>query len=197
MSDTRTRTILAVLTIGTVVQGGVTAESSTVHGGGSQGTSPAADSSECEGPDIDPWVTDFRDRVMAYDDFSLFATRTYGAPGSCEGMVTTEFDGAKFGRVILTFAQGVSLEVETMPPEVSITTLNAADGFSDTAEARALLEQAALRRGLSIDWAAPEIRTDGAEVIHQFRDPDSGINGSASLIFLDGRLVGLRLSMAP
>lgn len=153
-------------------------------------------SARCEGPGVDPWVTDLRDSVMRYSEFAHFAVRRYGAPTACDGKVTTEFDGARFGRVILTFIEGVTLTVETMPPETSISTFRASGGFGDGAEVRALLREYASGLGLSIDWTAPEIRTEGGEVVHQFWDPEPGLNGSASFIFLDGTLVGVRVSMA-
>jgi hypothetical protein len=155
-----------------------------------------AQSAQCEGPGVDPWVTDLRDRVMRYNGLAQFAVERYGASTACEGAVTSEFDGAKFGRVVLTFGEGVTLAVETEPPESSSTTLRASGGFGEEAEVRALLREEATRGGLSIDWTTPEVRTEGAEVVHQFWDPEPGLNASASLIFLDGTLVGVRLSMA-
>lgn len=151
---------------------------------------------QCEGSGMDPWITDLRDRVMRYSGFAGFAVQSYGSPTACEGAITTEFDGAKFGRVVLTFGEGVTLAVETEPPESSSTTLRASGGFAEEAAVRALLREEATRRGLSIDWTTPEVRTEGAEVVHQFWDPEPGLNASASLIFLDGTLVGVRLSLA-
>lgn len=157
---------------------------------------PSTQSAQCEGAGVDPWITDLRDRVMQYSGFADFAVQNYGPTTACEGAVTTEFDGAKFGRVVLAFGDGVTLAVETLPPESSITTLRASGGFRDEAEARTLLREQATRRGLSIDWTAPEIRTEGAEEVHQFWDPETGLNASASLIFRNDTLVGVRLSVA-
>lgn len=150
----------------------------------------------CDGPRADAWVADFRDRVLAHDRLAHFAVLHHGQPTACEGEVTSEFDGARFGVVVLTFSGGVTLEVETMPPEASITTLRAPSGFPDETGVREALQDHANGIGLAIDWTTPEVGSEGAEVVHAFRDPDPGLNASASLIYLDGELVAVRLSMA-
>lgn len=151
---------------------------------------------QCEGPRVDPWVTDFRDRVMSYDALGLFALKRYGAPTACEGAVTDEFDGEKFGRLALTFGEGITLEVETLPPETSVTTLRAAAGFDDEASVRKALEDDATSLGLAIDWTAPEVSEEGDEVTRAFWDPDTGLNASAALVYRGDRLVAVRVSMA-
>jgi hypothetical protein len=151
---------------------------------------------QCDGPGVDPWISSLRDRVMTYDDLARFAEDRFGPPTACEGTVTTEFDGSKFGALLMGFAGGVSLEVVTMPIESSVTTLRADAGFRDEAEIRQVLKRYASGLGLAIDWSTPEVLTDGAELIHRFWDPESGINASASLIFSEDRLVAICVSMA-
>lgn len=151
---------------------------------------------QCDGPAADPWVTDLRDRVLGFDGLARFAVEGYGQPIACEGAVVTEFDGMSFGEVTLIFADGVSLRVQTMPPESSVRTLRAPAGFADEEAVRAVLQRYATGIGLSIDWSDPETTSVGSEVVRTFWDPDPGLNASASLILRDGRLVGVRLSMA-
>lgn len=151
---------------------------------------------QCEGPGVDPWITGFRDRVMAYDQLARFAEERFGVSTACEGTVTMEFDGAKFGTLLVRFPGGYSLKVVTMPIESSVVTLRADPAFSDESEIRGVLQDYVRGLGLSIDWTAPEEEVDGAEVVHRFWDPESGLNASASLIFSEGRLVAISVSMA-
>ena len=150
----------------------------------------------CDAPDADPWIGDLRESVVGYDGLARFALERYGIPVACEGAVTDEFDGAKFGHVVLRFAGDIALEVRTMPPETSVWTLRAPAGFGDEGAVRRALEEHASGIGLAIDWATPQVRTEGDELVHAFWDPDEGLNASASLIFSGGRLVAVRVSMA-
>jgi pimeloyl-ACP methyl ester carboxylesterase len=150
----------------------------------------------CDGPDTDPWVTGLRDRVLAYDELAGFAVESYGAPLTCEGAVTSEFDGMPFGSLRLGFSGGASLLVETIPPEASAVALRAPGGFADEAVARRVLEDYTERVGVEIDWAAPEITEQNDGRVQQYRDPDSGLNASASLVYSGGSLVGLSFSTA-
>jgi hypothetical protein len=150
----------------------------------------------CDGPDADPWVVDFRDRTLAYSGVARFALERWGPPTACEGAVTTEFDGARFGFVRLTFADGVSVEVETMPIETSITAVRAADGFTDAAGVEGAVRAAAADIGLEIDWAAPEEISEGDETTRTFWDPESGLNASVAFVYRNGTLIEARISMA-
>ena len=73
-------------------------------------------------------MTELRDRVLAYDVLSRFAVESYGAPLTCEGVVTSEFDGMTFGSLRLGFSAGASLLVETWPPEASAVALRVPGG---------------------------------------------------------------------
>ena len=150
----------------------------------------------CEGPEADPWVADFLSRVEAFDALYQFVVDEHGPPTTCAGTVTMEFDGARFGLLMLGFPDGVAFSVETLPPESGVTTLRAASGFPDLESVRGALESYAAGRGLAIDWSTPEIVTEGDEVVQTFWDPEPGLNASASLIFVGDALVGVRLSLA-
>jgi hypothetical protein len=159
-------------------------------------TLPSPDLLPCEGAGADPWVTELRDRAMSSDMLANYADNLYGPPVSCEGAVTSEFDGSKFGMVRLGFAKGVTFSVETMAPETSIVTLRSPAGFEDKASARRALETYSASVGLRIDWTAPTETKEGTERVQSFWDPDPGVNGSASFVFLGDTLVALRFSMA-
>jgi len=150
----------------------------------------------CDGPDADPWVTELRDRVLGFDELVAFAVAAYGAPLDCEGEVSTKFDGMEFGSVRLDFSEGVSFEVETLPPETSVATLSAPSGFADEVLARQVLQVYAERIGVEIAWTAPEIIDQGDERVETFWDLDSGLNASASHVYSGDSLVELRFSMA-
>ena len=150
----------------------------------------------CDAPDSDPWVRELRDRVLGFDDLATFAVESYGAPLTCEGRVMDEFDGMSFGSLRLGFSDGVTFQVETQPPEASAVTLRAPSGFGDEASARQALERYAADIGLDIDWTTPEVTTETGESTETFWDPEPGLNASASLVFADGSLVALRLSLA-
>ena len=150
----------------------------------------------CDGPDADPWVVELRDRVLAYDVLVGFAVESFGAPLTCEGAVTSEFDGMRFGSLRLSFSDGASLQIETMPPEASAVALRVPGGFADEAVARRGLEDYTERIGVEIDWTAPEVTVEGPSRVERFWDPDSGLNASASLVYSGVSLIGLRFSMA-
>ena len=150
----------------------------------------------CEGPDVDPWVADFRARVESYDGLYRFAVERFGAPLTCEGEVTMEFDGARFGALRFGFQDGASYAVESLPPETSIAVLRAPGGLQDADAVRTMLRAHTAAVGLAIDWSAPEIGEEGGDVVHTFWDPEPGLNASASLIFMGDALVGVRVSMA-
>ena len=157
----------------------------------STGSMPA-----CDGPDADPWVTELRDRVLGFDVLVGFAVQAYGAPLHCEGAVSAEFDGMKFGSMQLSFSEGASFRVETLPPETSVVTLSAPSGFTDQVLARQVLQAYSERIGVEIDWTAPEITTEGVERVESFRDPDPGLNASASHVYSGDSLIALRFGMA-
>ncbi len=164
-------------------------------GQGEEAGSPAA-LVPCDGPGVDPWVAGLRDRVLSSDMLANYAAKLYGPSVSCEGAVTSEFDGAKFGTVRLGFSQGVTFTAETMPPETSIVTVRSPAGFENEASARKALGAYCASVGLRIDWTAPNETTEGEERVQRFWDPDPGVNGSASLYFREGVLVAIRFSMA-
>lgn len=150
----------------------------------------------CDGPDADPWVVDFRDRTLAYSGIARFAVERWGAPTACEGAVTIEFDGARYGFVRLTFAEGVTVEVETMPIETSITALRASSAFTDAAAVEESVRAAAADIGLEIDWTMPEETSEGDETTRTFWDPESGLNASVAFVYRGDALVEARISMA-
>ena len=150
----------------------------------------------CEGPDADPWVTGLHVRVMSLNQLVDYAVELYGPPLTCDGAVTAEFDGSKFGAVRLGFAEGVTFEVETMPLETSVVTLRAPLGFDDEASARQTLQAYSSDFGLRIDWTTPTVSEEDDERVQSFWDPNAGLNGSASFFFLEDTLVALRFSVA-
>jgi hypothetical protein len=151
----------------------------------------------CDGPDASAWAAAFRDRMLAYDGLARFAVAEFGAPVACDGTVTGDFDGAVYGTLVLTFAQGVTVEASTQPPESSVVFLRAASGFGSAERVRELLLTTAAEMGLRIDWsAAPEVTLEGDERVERYWDPDPGLNASAALVFRVGVLVAVGLGLA-
>ena len=107
----------------------------------------------CGGLVVDPWVTDRRDRSLSSNPFVEYAVDVYGPPLTCEGVSQAESDGLRFGTLRLGFAGRVIFVLETLPPEISITTLRATSGFDDEEAVRAALEMLAADIGLEIDWS--------------------------------------------
>ena len=161
-----------------------------------QAVQPPVSGPACEGPDVDPWVTGLRDRALSSNQLAAYALERYGPLLHCTGLVTTEFDGAKFGIVRLEFTGGVILTIETMPPETSIVSLRAGAGFGDAGALRRVLEAYAAGAGLHIDWTAPTVTREGDERRATFWDPDPGLNASATLLFVQDTLVAVGVSMA-
>jgi len=150
----------------------------------------------CAGPDADPWAAAFRDRTLSFNGLAQFAVADFGGPVDCDGTVTMEFDGARYGTLLLTFQGGVFLEVETLPIETSIVTLRASSGFEDRGRVEEALRAYAGQIGVSIDWTQPEHSVDGEESTETYWDPDPGLNASASLVSVGGGLIAVRFSMA-
>lgn len=157
----------------------------------------AAGHAPCGGWDADSWVIQEAERVRNNDGLFRFSVTEFGQPIVCEGIVTDEFDGAKFGRVTFRFLGDVTFERETMPPSVIIVTLRGGAGFSDPAKVQEALRSYTSAYGLSIVWEAPERSVDGDMITEQFWDPDPGLNGSASLTWSSGALMSVRVSQAP
>jgi predicted TIM-barrel fold metal-dependent hydrolase len=151
----------------------------------------------CEDQNADPWVVAAADRIRGEDDLFRFAASEFGRPIACAGSVAGAFDGAEFGAVLFRFPEGVSFELETMPPAVSMVTLRRPAGFSDPDRILAAVRSYAAGRGLSIRWAEPERTVDGEEVVERYWDPAPGLNASAALTWSSGRLVSVRVSLAP
>jgi hypothetical protein len=150
----------------------------------------------CDAAGADPWVVSLRDRVLRFDDLAAFAVEKWGDPVACEGAVTMDFDGARYGVLRLDFEDGVALSVETQPIETSIVTLGRTAGFADPEAVAAALRAYATGVGVSIDWENPETLTQGDEDAQVFQDPTPGLNASAALVTRDGVLVRIRFSMA-
>ncbi len=137
-----------------------------------------------------------RERVLRFDDLAVFATESFGGPTSCVGAVTAEFDGLKFGFLRLEFSRGSTFDIETLPPESSAATLRSPSGFADEEVARRVLVSYAEGTGVEIDWTSVTVTAEAGERIETYWDPDTGLNASASLIYEDSALVGLRFGMA-
>lgn len=149
----------------------------------------------CDGPGIDPWVSEVRERLLTYNSMVNYAVGRFGPPLTCEGSVTSEFDGAQFGTLQFEFAQGVTFQLKTQPPETSVTTLRAPKGLEEDTM-RALLEGYSANVGVQIDWSASTVTTQGAERTESYWDPDEGLNASASLVFRGDTVVAVRFSIA-
>lgn len=153
-------------------------------------------SQTCEGESADPWVTEFRERIIAHDGLARYAIDRFGAPVTCHGEVTNVFDGMKFGALDLGFANGARLRIETFPPESSRITLSAPSGFPDEREARQLMRTYVARVGIDIDWSRPTTTSEGATTTERFVSVESGFNASVETTVVDGLLTRLRFSMA-
>ena len=150
----------------------------------------------CDGPAAEPWVTELRDRLLASDALAHYAVEQFGEPRTCDGAVTSDSDLGVFGRLVLGFANGETLEVETMPPETQILRLRAPDGIHAEASAKAVMRSYAFGIGLQIDWSAPRVQTTGTTREETFWDPGDGLNASVTFSYRGDVLVGMRLSLA-
>ncbi|NNK47550.1 MAG: hypothetical protein HKP01_01610 [Gemmatimonadetes bacterium] len=150
----------------------------------------------CDAPEADLWVRQMRERVVHFDDLAVLAAESFGEPTSCEGVVTAEFDGMKFGSLRLEFPDGSTFQVETLPPELSRVTLRSRSGFADDEVARSVLVSYAEDVGVEIDWTAFTVTVDADERVETYRDPDTGLNASAALVYEGGSLVEMRFSLA-
>lgn len=157
---------------------------------------PGAAAQPCDGAEAAPWVTRTRHYVVSYDQLARIAVKRYGPPLSCEGKVTSEFDGEQFGVVRFRFKGGATFSMETQPPETSIASLSDSTGLSDEMALRDTLRSYTDQIGLDIDWSKPIISTEGIERTETSWDPDDGMNASARLVFRRDTLVSVRVSLA-
>jgi len=164
--------------------------------GSAPGEEARPDPLPCDDPAADAWVAAQRDRVISANGLEAFASEVFGAWTACSGEVTTRFDGTSFGVVVLRHGDAAVLRVETMPPETSLVTLRALEGFPDEPSAREALEAYARAIGVSPDWRRPEIAREGELEVRGYADPDPGLNATASLVYRGDTLVELRFTLA-
>jgi hypothetical protein len=150
----------------------------------------------CDDPAADAWVAEQRDRVVSANGLEAFAAEVFGAWTACSGEVTTRFDGAPFGVVALEHGDAAVLRAETMPPEASLVTLRAREGFPDERSARGALEAYVRAIGVALEWGRPEIAREGDLEVRRYADPDPGLNAAASLVYRGDTLVELRFTLA-
>lgn len=150
----------------------------------------------CDGPDADPWVATLRDRILNFNDLATHAIRRYGPPTACDGAVNSEFDGAKFGVVTLSFGEDVTLSVETFPPEASIVSFSDASGFDDETGMRELLVAYTEDVGLRVDWSIPDVSRGERTRVETYFDAHPGMNASVALHYTDGALTQIRVTLA-
>jgi len=155
---------------------------------------PGAD--PCDGAEADPWVAQLRDRILNFNDLAGHAIRRYGPPSACEGAVTDDFDGAKFGVVTLSFGDDVALSVETFPPEASIVSFSDTSGFDDERAMRELLLAYTEDVGLRVDWSIPDVRRDEGTRVETYFDAHPGMNASVALHYTDGALTQVKVTLA-
>ena len=150
----------------------------------------------CESGDVDHWVTDLRDRVLARDRLVLYAIERYGEPIRCDGTVTSAFGGESFGNLVLGFSEGASYRIEVMPPEAQIVELEAPMGFDVANSAIELMRAYAEEVGVEIDWTTPTARTFGDRQEETYWDPDDGLNASVTFTYRSEALIAVRFSLA-
>ena len=152
----------------------------------------ASPGSECEdGPE---WVVTRVRGLLDRDGLTAHAVEVFGDPVSCEGEVTTSFDGVEYGIVRLGFAGGASLQLETMPISTMIMTLDSPRGFDDEALRRSLAEYTA-SLGLRIHWDRP-LEEETTSEMTVFADPDPGLNAFVRLRLDGGRIRSVTVSVA-
>lgn len=156
----------------------------------------AASIDTCDGPDVDPWVTGLRDRIMNFNALAAYAQRTHGPATACDGEVVDDFNGAKFGVVALTFGEDVTLTVQTFPPEASIVSFADASGFSDERGIRELLLAYTTDVGLRVDWSIPDVKQGDGTRVETYFDLHPGMNASVALHYSDATLTEIRVTLA-
>lgn len=157
---------------------------------------------DCNTPEAEPWITETQARLLSEDDpapravtrFVTTVVRTLGEPTGCAGQVTSELDGASFGALTLTFAGDVELVFETMAPDFTIVSLEAAGGFPDPAWARGVMTAFTRDWSLDIDWTTAERATDGDLSTEAYWHPDTGVNGQIRFSYRGDVLVAVTVS---
>lgn len=143
----------------------------------------------------DPWLSDWRQIIMQ-DQLYQYAVSLFSGPINFEGKITTVFDGNKFGIARFSFSGGGEFRIETLPPESSITTLRAPNGFPDENDVGSFFKQYLQDIGLKIDWSKPEEQISNDEKIIKFFDPVPGFNATATMVYKDNKLIEIGVSMA-
>lgn len=151
----------------------------------------------CGGADADTWVIQQAERIRSHDGLFRFSVAEFGSPVECEGIVTQEFDGSKFGKLTFHFHGGATFERETMPPLVVVVTLSRRAGFIDPSGVEEAVRAYTSASGLTIAWDVRERSVDGEVITERFWDPDPGLNASASFTWSAGVLTSVRVAQAP
>lgn len=157
---------------------------------------PAEVQDPCEATGTDPWVVGLRDRILNFNELAAHAVRRYGPPSACDGSVTDDYNGAKFGIVTLSFGDDVTLSVETFPPEASIVSFSDASGFDDERAMRELLLAYTADVGLRVDWSLPDVRRGEGTRVETYFDAHPGMNASVALHYTAGALTQIRVTLA-
>jgi hypothetical protein len=121
-------------------------------------------------------------------DFFRLAAVQLGAPKSCSVMVEHGEDGDS-SKLAYRFEKGTAT-FERLPPETSITTLEADGGFADQVAVRSYLKKIEAVAQFEIDWAKkPEVTTEKGERTETYSSPNEGDNAMVDFTSKGGKLI--------
>lgn len=150
----------------------------------------------CTGEKDSEWVQG-RQEALQQESLFRFVLSEAGSPTSCKAKLTQNGPDGKFGSITYEFKNGFTYTAESLPPESSVVTLDASNGFTSEPKAVRQLKEAAAKTGLQINWTAkPELGKEGETETKTFWDPDEGRNGRGFLTYKKGKLISIGFGMA-
>lgn len=150
-------------------------------------------------PEAVDWTAQASSRAVTFDVLLADVVAREGRWKACRGELHSLGDqGTGFGRLTYSFASGLTLTIESLPPESSVVTLRREAGLLTEADWVGMLKRYAAARGVPIDWSRPIVvkRTEGAATL-RYEAAETGWNASAVIERgATGQLTGLSLSVA-
>jgi len=147
--------------------------------------------------DPDPWLEAVAERIRTRDDLFRQLVAGHGAPSSCKGGATQQFDTQTFGSISFEWRDGMTFTVQTFPPESSIIQLALQSGLSDRDSLVRQIQGYLRDRGISIDWATPRTQSTTAGRVLEFASASPGMNAQVTLEYdTKDRLVAIRIALA-
>lgn len=129
-----------------------------------------------------------------------YLAKENGDPARCADGPETKFDGEDYNLLELTWNNGLSFSLQSLPPETSITKIKLESGFPDKNALQQTIREHidAVSDGIEFNWDEPGISKNEKGTTEEFIGEPSGMNAIVRFYKdLDNRLTEASVSFAP